>query len=144
MRLNPSKYGGANKVNEANEFGNVCTQLPSNTQNGQPTTPGQSEALLGAKESEDCLYLNVFTPALKANRAKGLSVMVYVHGGRFTSLSSSVPIFEPGNVVSRGDVVVVSVNYRLNTFGLFENTSKIPRSRAPGNLATRDQIAALR
>ncbi|KAK3843289.1 MAG: Carboxylesterase family-domain-containing protein [Linnemannia gamsii] len=144
MRLNPSKYGGANKVNDATKFGNVCTQIQFMDQNFQPMTPEQSEALLGAKESEDCLYLNVFTPALKANRAKGLPVMVYVHGGSFTSFGSSVPIFEPGNVVSRGGVVVVSINYRLSTFGLFENIPEVPRSKAPGNLATRDQIAALR
>ncbi|KAF9912017.1 hypothetical protein EC991_001464 [Linnemannia zychae] len=145
MRLNPKRYGGTNRANDATEFGNVCTQLSFESgDDSHKPTPEQSEAMLGAKESEDCLYLNVFTPALKANRAKGLPVMVYIHGGGFAALSSSVPIFEPGNLVSRGGVVVVTINYRLSTFGLFENTPEIPRSKAPGNLATRDQIAALR
>ncbi|KAF8931533.1 hypothetical protein BGZ47_011795 [Haplosporangium gracile] len=140
IRLNPKRYGGNNKVNDATEFGHACTQLPFD---GANTTPEQELLILGARQSEDCLYLNVFTPSLKAEKAKGLPVMVYIHGGSFTMLAGSTPIFEPGNVVSRGGVVVVTLNYRLSTFGLFENTPEIPRSKAPGNLATRDQIYAL-
>ncbi|KAG0288051.1 hypothetical protein BGZ96_008107 [Linnemannia gamsii] len=140
MRLDPKTYGGS-KVNDATEFGHACIQLPIP---GVNMTSGQDVDYLGASQSEDCLYLNVFTPALKRGGTKGLPVMVYVHGGGFTTLAGSVPVFEPGNVVSRGGVVVVTLNYRLSTFGLFENTPEIPRSKAPGNLATRDQIAALR
>ncbi|KAF9912016.1 hypothetical protein EC991_001463 [Linnemannia zychae] len=140
QRLNPRKYGGK-KVNDATNYGFVCTQLPFN---GSPaSSPEETKATLGNYESEDCLFLNVFTPALKANRARGLPVMVYVHGGSYTSFASSSPIFEPGNVVSRAGVVVVNLNYRLSTFGQFENTPEIPRSKAPGNLSTRDHIAAL-
>ncbi|KAF9103412.1 hypothetical protein BGX29_003410 [Mortierella sp. GBA35] len=140
MRLNPRKHGGS-KVNDATEFGFICTQLPFEADSNM--TMEQRRLYLGGDQSEDCLHLNVFTPSLKANRAKGLPVMVYVHGGGYTVLSGSAPIFEPGNLVSRGGVVVVTLNYRLSIFGLFENTPAIPRSRAPGNLPTRDQIAAL-
>ncbi|KAG9066136.1 hypothetical protein KI688_001355 [Linnemannia hyalina] len=126
MRFNPKKYGGNNRVNDATEFGHACMQLPFT---GENFTPEQEVSLLGAWQSEDCLYLNVFTPALKVKRAKGLPVMVYVHGGNFTSLAGSSLIFEPENVVSRGGVVVVTFN---------------PRSKAPGYLATRDYIATLR
>lgn len=107
MRLNPKKYGGSNKANDATEFGHVCTQLPFT---GLNLTPEQELTLLGARQSEDCLYLNVFTPTLKAASAKGLPVMVYIHGGGFTSFSGSSPIFEPGNIVSRGGVVVVTLS----------------------------------
>ncbi|KAG0068469.1 hypothetical protein BGZ89_004665 [Linnemannia elongata] len=139
MRLNSSKYGGNNKVNDATEYGFACTQLPL----GINLTSEQWDLFLGAKQSEDCLHLNVFTPSLKDGRSNGLPVMVYVHGGGYTVYASSTPVFEPGNLVSRGGVVVVNLNYRMSTFGLFENTPAIPRSKAPGNLATRDQIAAL-
>ncbi|KAG0067012.1 hypothetical protein BGZ89_006579 [Linnemannia elongata] len=139
LRLNPKKYGG-NKVNDATEFGYVCTQFSSS---GEISTPEQDISILGALQSEDCLHLNVFTPSLKDRRSKGLPVMVYVHGGGFATYASSTPVYEPGNLVSRGGVVVVTLNYRMSIFGLFENTPEIPRSMAPGNLPTRDQIAAL-
>ncbi|KAG0196345.1 hypothetical protein BGX33_001757, partial [Mortierella sp. NVP41] len=67
----------------------------------------------GATEKEDCLNLNVYTPSLKGKGEELLPVMLYIHGGGFTSFSGSVIIFEPGNMVSRGGVVVVSINYRL-------------------------------
>ncbi|KAG0361642.1 hypothetical protein BG005_007649 [Podila minutissima] len=121
---------------DANKFGHVCTQLPI-------MNATFDDELLGAQQSEDCLYLNVFTPTLKSKRNKGIPVMVYVHGGGFTVLSGTSPIFEPGNLVSRGGVVVVTFNYRLNIFGLFQNQPAISKSSAPGNLPTRDQIAAL-
>ncbi|KAG0301644.1 hypothetical protein BGZ98_008174 [Dissophora globulifera] len=138
---NSTAVNGTAQVNDATEFGYVCPQLwPNNATLNQ----SQTIEVLGAEESEDCLYLNVFTPSLKANGTKGLPVMVYVHGGGFSSISGSSPPFEPGNLVSRGGVVVVTMNYRLSMFGLFENTPNISRSQAPGNLAIRDQVAALR
>ncbi|KAG0361027.1 hypothetical protein BGX24_005449, partial [Mortierella sp. AD032] len=129
-----------NKVNDATQYGNACTQLAL----GFNLTKEQWDFFLGGSQpSEDCLYLNVFTPSLKDERVKGLPAMVYVHGGGYTSFAGSTPVYEPGNLVSRGGVIVVTLNYRLSVFGLFENTPSIPRSKAPGNLATRDQIAAL-
>ncbi|KAF9357711.1 hypothetical protein BGX26_003230 [Mortierella sp. AD094] len=138
---NASKFVGGNKVNNATQFGNVCSQL---NYGGQEIPPDLEPTILGASSSEDCLYLNVFTPTLKADSStKGLPVMVYVHGGSFTSYSGSTPVYEPGNLVSRAGVVVVTLNYRMSVFGLFLDTPDISGSIAPGNLASRDQIQAL-
>jgi len=77
------------------EFGSVCRQRT---------------ALLG---SEDCLYLNIYTPFLPASTFEKLKpVMLYIHGGAFPSGSGSDPVFDGGNLASRGDVVVVTINYR--------------------------------
>ncbi|KAF9207523.1 hypothetical protein BGZ49_000261 [Haplosporangium sp. Z 27] len=98
----------------------------------------------GATEQEDCLNLNVYTPSLKGQGATLLPVMFYIHGGGFTTYSGSVIIFEPGNLVSRGGVVVVTINYRLGMLGWMENDPSWPRSSVPGNQAFRDQILALK
>ncbi|KAK3808426.1 MAG: Alpha/Beta hydrolase protein [Benniella sp.] len=97
----------------------------------------------GATENEDCLNLNVYTPSLKGKGQELLPVMFYLHGGGFTSYSGSVILFEPGNLVSRGGVVVVTINYRLGMLGWMENNPAWPRSSVPGNQAFRDQIVAL-
>lgn len=97
----------------------------------------------GATEQEDCLNLNVYTPSLKGKGQELLPVMFYIHGGGFTSYSGSVILFEPGNMVSRGGVVVVTINYRLGMLGWFENEAAWGRSEIQGNQALRDQILAL-
>lgn len=77
------------------EFGSVCRQRT---------------ALVG---SEDCLFLNIYTPFLPASTGEKLKpVMLYIHGGAFLSGSGSDPVFDGGNLASRGDVVVVTINYR--------------------------------
>ncbi|KAG0098029.1 hypothetical protein BGZ93_001321 [Podila epicladia] len=125
---------------DATRYRNVCPQTQENA--------GFIPMLLsylenGATEAEDCLNLNVYTPSLKgANHAK-LPVMVYIHGGGFTTFSGSVIIFEPGNLVSRGGVVVVTINYRLGLLGWAENAAAWGRSSATGNQALRDQILAM-
>ncbi|ORZ16677.1 Carboxylesterase family-domain-containing protein [Lobosporangium transversale] len=96
-----------------------------------------------APESEDCLYLNVYTPSLKGPNEPLLPVMFYIHGGSYTSFSGSTAVFEPGNMVSRGGVVVITFNYRLGLLGFLENEDVWPRSSIPGNQAFRDQILAL-
>jgi para-nitrobenzyl esterase len=64
--------------------------------------------------SEDCLFLNVWTPALDGKKRP---VMVYVHGGAHASGSGSDPLYNGVRMARRGDVVVVTVNHRLNVFG---------------------------
>jgi para-nitrobenzyl esterase len=64
--------------------------------------------------SEDCLFLNVWTPGLDGGKRP---VMVYVHGGAHANGSGSDPLYDGVNLAKRGDVVVVTVNHRLNVFG---------------------------
>ncbi|KAF9357715.1 hypothetical protein BGX26_003234 [Mortierella sp. AD094] len=97
----------------------------------------------GAKEQEDCLHLNVYTPSLKGTGEAGLPVMVYIHGGSYTSGSGGLATLDPGNMVSRGGVVSVSINYRLGLLGFMENDPTWPRSSVPGNQGIHDQILAL-
>ncbi|MCD9088480.1 carboxylesterase/lipase family protein [Stenotrophomonas sp. SY1] len=65
--------------------------------------------------SEDCLRLNVWTPALGDGRKR--PILFYIHGGAYNNGSGSDPLYDGGNLCRRGDVVVITVNHRLNLFG---------------------------
>jgi para-nitrobenzyl esterase len=108
----PATPAGWNEVRDATAFGASCPQTPTGNPGGlftswaaEPTPP----------LSEDCLFLNVWTPAL-ADGAKR-PVMVWFHGGGFTSGSGSSRAYDGVRLARRGDVVVVTVNHRLNVFG---------------------------
>jgi para-nitrobenzyl esterase len=88
--------------------------------------------------SEDCLYLNVYTPSL--SHSARLPVMVWIHGGAFSGGSGSQEIYEAGPIVSR-NVILVTINYRLNVFGFLSHPNMKDGMRANFGLA--DQIAAL-
>ncbi len=109
-----------------------------------PQNPGRLAALLGAPTetyAEDCLYLNVWTPGADAARRP---VLVWLHGGGFTTGSGSQPIYRGARLAKRGDVVVVTVNYRLGALGYLHLAGAGRRAEdAPGNLGLRDQLAAL-
>ena len=94
------------------------------------------------RPSEDCLYLNVWTP--RAGAAARRPVMVWIHGGAFIIGAGSQPIYDGAALARRGDVVVVTLNYRLGALGflaLRELTGG--RLRAGGNEGLQDQVAAL-
>ena len=95
-----------------------------------------------AGPSEDCLYLNVWTPA--AGAAAKLPVMVWIYGGGFAGGSSSEPRQDGENLAKKG-VVVVSMNYRLGIFGFFSHPDLTRESEhhASGNYGLLDQAAAL-
>jgi para-nitrobenzyl esterase len=102
-------------------------------------------AMLGTEvgeEREDCLYLNVWTPAIDDRKRP---VMVWIHGGGFRSGTGGSPLYSPRFLLRRGDVVVVTLNYRLGALG-FLNLNEVTRGRIPstGNEGLLDQIAALR
>ncbi len=123
----PVAVEGWDGVLEASAFGAIAPQNPS-----------PLETLLGAGEmasSEDCLSLNVFTPSLDGARP----VMVWIHGGGFTAGTGSTPWYAGNNLASKGDVVVVTINYRLGALG-FLHLDAFPGS---GNCGVLDQVAAL-
>jgi para-nitrobenzyl esterase len=68
-----------------------------------------------ANESEDCLFLNVWSPGF--NDGKNRPVMVWLHGGAYAAGSGSWPVYDGAALAKKGDVVVVSINHRLNVFG---------------------------
>jgi para-nitrobenzyl esterase len=93
-------------------------------------------------KSEDCLYLNVFTPAADGSRRP---VMVWIHGGGFTHGAGSQPLYDGGRLAVRGDVVVVTINYRLGALGyLYLDRFGGEGWGAAPNCGQLDQIAALR
>jgi para-nitrobenzyl esterase len=91
---------------------------------------------------EDCLSLNVFTP--EASTAVRRPVMVWIHGGNWTVCSASAPGFDGSNLAKFGDVVVVTVNHRLNLFGYLRLDDHDGRFADSGNAGVLDLIAALR
>ncbi|HEY6530741.1 MAG TPA: carboxylesterase/lipase family protein [Acidimicrobiales bacterium] len=99
----PASWDG---VRPAKEFGSVSWQ--GNT--GVSLLLGEK----GGDASEDCLFLNVTTPACDDDARP---VLVWIHGGGFMNGSSSSSWYEPTRMASRGDVVVVTVNYRLGALG---------------------------
>jgi len=125
----PANWPG---VRKATEFGARCMQGPIyGDMNFRDNGP-----------SEDCLYLNVWTPAKSA--AAHLPVMVWIHGGGFVAGSSSEPRQDGQNLAKKG-VVVVSFNYRLDIFGFFADSALAKESahHAAGNYGLLDQVAAL-
>ena len=93
--------------------------------------------------SEDCLYLNVWTPAKR--NTKGLPVLLYFYGGGFVAGDGSEPRYDGENMAKK-DIVVVTCNYRLNIFGFFshpELSAEAPY-KASGNYGLLDQVAALK
>lgn len=91
--------------------------------------------------SEDCLYLNVWTPRLAADAR--LPVMVWIHGGANRSGWSFEPNYHGARLAARGDVVVVTIAYRLGVFGFFGHP-ELRGASAPANFGLLDQVAALR
>jgi len=90
--------------------------------------------------SEDCLFLNVWTPALDAGRRP---VMVYIHGGAYSNGSGSSPLYDGVRLCKRGDVVVVTLNHRLNVFGYGYLARLVPDLADSGNAGQLDLILAL-
>lgn len=102
----------------------------------------QGEPAAGLDMSEDCLYLNVWTPAVDADAL--LPVMVWIHGGGFFRGSGADPRYDAESLAAKG-AVVITFNYRLGSFGFFahpELTAESPNDSS-GNYAMLDMIAVL-
>lgn len=120
-------------VRPALDYGSDCMQLPF---------PGDA-APLGVTPREDCLYLNVWTPAARGGGK--LPVMVWIYGGGFVNGGSSPAVYSGAHFAERG-VVLISFNYRLGRFGFFAHPAltKADPSGQLGNYGYMDQIAALK
>jgi para-nitrobenzyl esterase len=120
-------------VRSAAAYGSDCMQLPF---------PGDA-APLGVKPEEDCLYLNVWTPAQRSSGK--LPVMVWIYGGGFVNGGSSPAVYDGSHFAENG-VVFVSFNYRVGRFGFFAHPAltKEDPSALLGNYCFLDQAAALK
>ena len=127
-------------IHEALEFGNTCIQRGSLINTTKRRNWGE---LVG---SEDCLYLNVWTPlnALESSSGK-IPVMVWIHGG--SNVSGNADFYDPSELVRTQDVIVVSINYRLGPFGWFRhpdiNSNSLNAEDQSGNYGNLDTIQAL-
>lgn len=118
----PQLHVGNNSVVSATQYGPMCVQ--------------------GGAGSEDCHFLNIWTPYLpgpKSERQFLKPVMFWIHGGAFSSGTANDKDFDGGNLASRSDVVVVAINYRLGTFGFLALEDGVTN----GNFGLADQITAL-
>lgn len=129
-------------VLDASDFGPACPQLPF----ALPTPSGAESisTLLGqsddARQSEDCLVLNVWTPGLDTERR---AVMVRLHGGAFTTGSGSWPQSDGSALADRGNIVVVTVNHRINGLGFLRLDHLDDRFSGSGNAGMLDLVQML-
>ncbi len=119
-------------VRSATKFGAICPQTSGLAAMSGSTMP---------KADEDCLFLNIWTPADSA--AASLPVMVWVHGGALRLGWSSHPLYDGHEIAKRG-VVLVSINYRLGPLGFLAHPALTEEAGASGNYGFLDQIAALK
>ncbi|MFJ4656981.1 carboxylesterase/lipase family protein [Nocardia sp. NPDC088792] len=106
------------------------------------TSPGSNCPQGKDQGNEDCLYLNVATPATAPADGK-LPVLVWIHGGSFTSGNGAM--YGPGKFMTRGDgpMIVVTINYRLGALGFLAHPALATASGDAGNYGLMDQQAAL-
>ncbi len=130
-----------NVIRRADRFGDVCLQTRDpRTSSGQPQSV---ESVYGVPASEDCLYLNLWTPAKRAGQR--LPVMVWIYGGGYVSGGASRPEYD-GETFARDGVILVDFNYRGGALGYLvhpELTRESP-NHTSGNYGSLDQIAALK
>ncbi|MTE15577.1 carboxylesterase/lipase family protein [Nocardia aurantiaca] len=120
-------------VRDATDFGYAAMQH----RDGARIGPQQSQPT-----GEDCLTLNVTVPNAPSSAPR--PVMVFIHGGGYMIGTSALRLYSGARLAVRGDVIVVSVNYRLGAFGYVDfGEYSTPESRFDSNLGLRDQVAAL-
>lgn len=124
----PESWSG---IRDASEFGPISHQ-PADKKG---TRFGGKSPL----HSEDCLYLNIWSPAAPS---EALPVMVWIHGGTFVTGAGSQPQFDGTSFAERGNVILVTINYRLGPFG-FMHLSTLGEG-FDSNQGLLDQIAALK
>lgn len=130
-------------VRDATRFGAACPQEapPNKWLTGRAGRAFIETLWAPEQRGDDCLNLNVWTSTVDSNAA--LPVMVWIHGGAFTTGSGSLPIYDGSRLAAKG-VVVVSINYRLGMMGSFVAPGMFDDEFCGPNRGFRDQIAALR
>jgi para-nitrobenzyl esterase len=120
-------------VKKTDHYAPACAQVPISSEAlGIPVVP----------TSEDCLYLNIWTPAKSARDR--LAVMVWIYGGGFAGGATSYAVYD-GTRLARKGVVLVSIAYRVGPFGFLAHPALTRESgRSSGNYGLLDQIAALK
>ena len=132
----PTKAASWTGVRDATALG------PRSPQVAEDLIPEVAAAISAETMGEDCLSLNVWTPAVGAGKRP---VMVWFHGGGYNSGSGGGPRYDGSNLARKRDVVVVTVNHRLNAFGyLYLAELGGPRFADSGAAGIMDLIAALR
>ena len=126
----PQPAAGWTGVRDATAFGPSC---PQPTQFNPFLPPGPI--------SEDCLYLNVYTPALRSHDGGGRPVLVWIHGG---GLVQDGARNYDGTKLAADGTVVVTINYRLGALGFLAHPALASRGGSAGNYGLMDQQAALR
>jgi para-nitrobenzyl esterase len=140
--VEPAKWSG---VRDALEYGHSAPQRDP----AAPPRPAGALTISGQglpAEGEDCLVLNIWTPSVGAGAggARKRPVMFWCHGGGFATGSGSSPDNDGTNLARRGDVVVVTINHRLNVLG-FGNLSEFSRDfAASGDAGMLDIVQALK
>lgn len=125
-------------VRKADRFGPSCMQFKAGER-----LPWTREFMVQNEVSEDCLYLNIWTP--KVGAVIHLPVIVFIHGGGFSEGSGAIEIYDGTNLAAKG-AVVVTINYRLGVFGFLSYPGLTAESahHSSGNYGLLDQIAALK
>ncbi|MGB7372249.1 carboxylesterase/lipase family protein [Erythrobacter sp.] len=143
----PEKLEAWEGTADATGYGAPCMQLYSAsgpnasemTRRIQTIFPTSTEAKM---DNEDCLFLNVWTPA--ADDGGKRPVMVWFHGGGYAYGSGNWPAYNGRNLAEKGDVVVVTVNHRLNAFGYLNLAEKFGEDfAAAGNVGNLDLVRSL-
>lgn len=132
----PEKTDHWNEIFEANQYGNISPQ---------ENVWGGNEFLFNreGKQNEDCLNLNIWTPDIHDHKKR--PVMVWLHGGGFQSGSSmEQELYDGTNLSKEGDVVVVSINHRLNILGFLDLEEYGEKYKYSGNVGMMDIEYALR
>jgi para-nitrobenzyl esterase len=108
---------------------------------GSITAVFKEGQVASGNESEDCLFLNVFTPEASTKRKR--PVLFWLHGGGFAIGSAGEPVYEGGVLAARGDVVVVTINHRLYAPGYLYLGAFHSDFASSGNAGQLDQVLAL-
>ena len=133
----PHKGWPKSAVYEATSFKSICVQMIHHYNVSiRQAWDGFSEK---DNISEDCLYLNIYTPLNASNSSELYPVLAYIHGGGFFA-GTPIQVVSPGEYLPLRGIILVSIQYRLGAFGFFSTGD----STSPGNYGMLDQVEALR